>query len=51
MPVKAVLEMFARGESETEILKNHPELEVEDLRACLELASEFVVHPFRESSD
>ncbi|MBF0626544.1 MAG: DUF433 domain-containing protein [Magnetococcales bacterium] len=35
-----VLEMLASGMSETDILKDFPELVVEDIRACLAYAAE-----------
>lgn len=37
--VKDVLELLAAGESEAQILKDYPYLEVEDIRACLEYAA------------
>ena len=35
-----VLAMFANGMSETEILEDFPELEAEDLKACLSFAAQ-----------
>ena len=43
--VKDVLEMLAAGVSETEILKDFPYLEADDIRACLEYAAQEVDHP------
>ena len=43
--VKDVLDLLAAGVSESEILKDYPFLEPEDIRACLEFASEQVNHP------
>ncbi|WP_369811173.1 DUF433 domain-containing protein [Hymenobacter mellowenesis] len=39
-PVWQVLEWLAAGTSEAEILTRHPELETDDLRACLAFAAE-----------
>lgn len=39
-PVWQVLEWLAAGTTECEILARHPELETEDLRACLLFAAE-----------
>jgi uncharacterized protein (DUF433 family) len=43
--VKDVLELLAAGVAETEILTDHPYLEPEDIRACLEFAAAEVDHP------
>ena len=37
--VKDVLDMLAGGESEQMVLEDYPDLEVEDIRACLEYAA------------
>jgi uncharacterized protein (DUF433 family) len=37
--VQSILEYLSAGDSETEILAEFPELEAEDIRACLEFAS------------
>jgi uncharacterized protein (DUF433 family) len=42
--VKDVLDMLAGGASETQILKDFPDLEAEDIRACLQYASAQVNH-------
>jgi uncharacterized protein (DUF433 family) len=34
-----VLELLAAGVSETEILQDYPDLQTEDIRACLEFAA------------
>ena len=44
MRVKDVLDLLASGVDESEILKDHPFLEPEDIRACLEFASEQTNH-------
>jgi len=43
--VKDVLEMLAAGASEDQILVDYPDLEREDIRACLEYAARYVDHP------
>jgi uncharacterized protein (DUF433 family) len=43
--VKDVLELLAAGTSETEILKDFPYLEPEDIRATLAFAAEQADHP------
>jgi uncharacterized protein (DUF433 family) len=43
--VKDVLEMLAAGASEDEILADYPDLEREDIRACLEYAAQYFDHP------
>ena len=40
-----VLEMLAEGASETEILEDFPDLESEDIRACLTYAVSQLGHP------
>jgi uncharacterized protein (DUF433 family) len=42
--VKDVLDMLAGGATESEILKDFPYLEQEDIRACLEYASAQIDH-------
>jgi uncharacterized protein (DUF433 family) len=42
--VKDVLEMLAGGASEARILEDFPDLEVADIRACLQYASAQVNH-------
>lgn len=42
--VKDVLDLLAAGESERTILEDFPDLEVEDIRACLEYAAAQVDH-------
>lgn len=42
--VKDVLEMLAAGATEGEILRDFPDLESEDIRACLQYASDQVNH-------
>jgi uncharacterized protein (DUF433 family) len=42
--VKDVLGMLAAGESEQTILEDFPDLEPEDIRACLEYAAAQVDH-------
>ena len=36
--VQTILEFLSVGESEEEILRQYPSLEVEDIKACLEFA-------------
>jgi len=43
--VKDVLEMLAAGASEEQILTDYPDLEREDIRACLEYAAQYFDHP------
>ena len=43
--VKDVLDMLAEGASEQEILQDYPDLEAEDIRACLSYAARFFDHP------
>ena len=42
--VKDVLDMLAGGATEAEILQDFPYLEAEDIRACLEYASDQIDH-------
>jgi uncharacterized protein (DUF433 family) len=42
--VKDVLDMLAAGESEQTILADYPDLEADDIRACLEYAAAQVDH-------
>ena len=43
--VKDVLDMLAAGETEQTILTDFPDLEPEDIQACLEYASRKLNHP------
>jgi len=43
--VKDVLDMLAEGASEAEILQDFPDLEAEDIRACLAYAARYFDHP------
>ena len=43
--VKDVLGMLGAGVSETEVLRDFPYLQPEDIRACLEYAAEQVNYP------
>jgi len=43
--VKDVLEMLAAGTSHREILADYPDLEDEDIRACLAYATRYLDHP------
>ncbi|HEX4160230.1 MAG TPA: DUF433 domain-containing protein [Rhizomicrobium sp.] len=43
--VSDVLEMLAAGTSEKEILTDFPDLEAEDIRACLAYAASLTGHP------
>lgn len=43
--VKDVLDMLAEGAAEEEILRDFPDLEAEDLRACIAYAARYVDHP------
>ena len=42
--VKDVLDMLAGGETEQTILADYPDLQTEDIRACLEYAAKSVDH-------
>lgn len=43
--VKDVLNLLAGGETERDILSEYPELEADDIRACLAFAAEQADHP------
>ena len=43
--VKDVLDMLAEGATEQEILQDFPDLEVEDIRACIAYAAAYFDHP------
>ena len=43
--VSDVLDLFGAGRSADQILEEMPDLEAEDLRACLRFASRYVDHP------
>jgi uncharacterized protein (DUF433 family) len=43
--VSDVLELLASGMTPKQILKEHPDLQVEDIQACLRYASSRVGHP------
>ena len=43
--VKDVLDMLAEGATEAEILQDFPDLEAEDIRACLTYAARYFDHP------
>ncbi|HEY5046898.1 MAG TPA: DUF433 domain-containing protein [Rhizomicrobium sp.] len=43
--VSDVLEMLASGSSEKEILTDFPDLEADDIRACLAYAASLAGHP------
>jgi uncharacterized protein (DUF433 family) len=43
--VSDVLELLASGMTPKQILKEHPDLEAEDIQACLRFASSRVGHP------
>ena len=43
--VSDVLELLASGMTAKQILKEHPDLELEDIQACLRFASRRVGHP------
>lgn len=40
--VQTILEFLSAGESFEEILKHYPSLELEDIKACLRIASELM---------
>ena len=42
--VKDVLDMLAAGVAEQEILADYPDLQVEDIRACIAYASRYLDH-------
>jgi uncharacterized protein (DUF433 family) len=43
--VSDVLELLAAGMSPRQIVSEHPDLEIEDIRACLRFASSRLDHP------
>jgi len=43
--VKDVLDMLAGGASADEILRDFPDLEADDIRACIAYAARYVDHP------
>jgi len=43
--VKDVLDMLAEGATEQQILQDYPDLEPEDIRACLAYAARYFDHP------
>ncbi len=44
--VQTILEYLGAGETETEILKQYPSLEPEDIKACIRFASELMKRGF-----
>lgn len=40
-----VLELLAGGMSHAEVLQQYPDLEPDDIRACLEYAARYLDHP------
>lgn len=40
IPVSLILDLLAGGESESEILRNYPQLEADDIRAAIAYAAE-----------
>ncbi|MBU3662560.1 MAG: DUF433 domain-containing protein [Bacteroidetes bacterium] len=44
--VQTILEFLAAGESESEILRQYPSIEPEDIRACLQFASRLMDNHF-----
>ncbi len=49
--VKDVLDLLAAGVTEAEILADFPDLEAEDIQACLAFAAEEADHPVLVSVD
>jgi uncharacterized protein (DUF433 family) len=49
--VKDVLDLLAAGVSESEILDDFPDLEAEDIQACLAYAAEELDHPVLVSAN
>jgi uncharacterized protein (DUF433 family) len=43
--VADVLKMLAGGSDDTEILRDFPDLEADDIRACLAYAASLTAHP------
>ena len=48
--VKDILELFASGVSEEQILKDYPYLESEDIRAALDYAASQSDHPILQTA-
>ena len=48
--VKDVLDMLAEGTKEEEILSDYPDLESEDIHACLAYAAAYFDHPILVSA-
>ena len=48
--VKDVLDMMSESATEVEILQDYPDLETEDIRACLAYAAPYFDHPVLTSS-
>ena len=44
--VQTILEFLSAGETETEILKQYPSLESEDITACLTFACQLMDHKY-----
>ena len=44
--VHTILEYLGAGESETEILRQYPGLEIADIRACLQFATRLMEHHY-----
>lgn len=44
--VQTILEYLSAGETETEILKQYPSLEPQDIKACIRFASELMKRGF-----
>lgn len=43
--VKDILDMLSEGATEQEIIKDFPDLELEDIRACISYAASYFDHP------
>ena len=43
--VKDVLDLLSGGATQEEILRDFPDLEAEDIRACIAYAARYVDHP------
>ena len=48
--VKDVLDMLAEGATQDEILTDFPDLEAEDIRACIAYAARYLDHPVLRSA-
>jgi uncharacterized protein (DUF433 family) len=48
--VKDVLDMLAEGASQEEILSDFPDLEAEDIRACIAYAARYLDHAILRSA-